>query len=359
MRGALRFIAFGLAILFVIVTVPVLFATSLGQVVTNREVIKENLNADDLLMNAVEVSARETLKNQPAISNLPDIIRDSEPLQAAIDNFFPPGWAGQQSDLIIDAVFDYLDTGDEDSLVLHIDVGPLLESLKGDPGRQLVLATLQSLPPCTDELPIIDFLSGTIELNGCLPPLIPIDLLAGQLHNLVVLAVDSNTVESLVGDTINIDLLGLDPTVSGLVRARLEQFRQVYLFGKQSLWLLWILPLACLFLIVPLAVRSPGAFGHWWGWPVLITAVLALLGSFAVPTLINFIFNTSSGTIPPTSIAFIIDQIIQSVTQALSGLWLVRVRTLAGLGLIWGVFLVAVGFITTWMLAGQPTADTN
>jgi hypothetical protein len=160
-----------------------------------------------------------------------------------------------------------------------------------------------------------------------------------------------------VGETITIDLLGLDPAVSGLVRARLEQFRSVYLFGKQSLILLWILPLACLLLIVPLAVRSPGSWGHWWGWPLVVTAVIALLGSFAVPTLINFLFDTASGAVPPTSIAFIIDQIIQSVIQTLADLWLVRVRLLAGLGLIVGLFLVSVGFITNWMLAEQPVAD--
>lgn len=355
MRNALRFIAFGLAIIFVFVTVPVIFATSLGQIVTNRQLIKDTLNADDLLMSAVEVAARETLESQPALENLPPVIRDSEPLQAALDNFLPPGWAAQQSDQIVDAVFDYLETGDESALVLEIDVAPLLESLKGERGREVVRATLDSLPPCTDELPIIDFSTGTIEIQGCLPPLVPVEILAGQLHNLVVLAVESNTVENLVGETITIDLLGVDPAVSGVVRARLQQFRQVYLFGRQSLWLLWILPLASLLLIVPLAVRSPGGLGHWWGWPVLAAGILALLGSFAVPTLINYIFETSSGTIPPTSIAFIIDQIIQSVIQTLSDLWLVRVRLLAGLGLIIGLFLVAAGFITNWMLAERPS----
>ncbi|NIW46703.1 MAG: hypothetical protein GWN30_18695, partial [Gammaproteobacteria bacterium] len=119
---------------------------------------------------------------------------------------------------------------------------------------------------------------------------------------------------------------------------------------KQSLWLLWILPLACLFLIVPLTVRSPGSWGHWWGWPLLATGILALLGSFAVPSLINSIFETSSGTIPATSIAFIIDQIIQSVIEALSDLWIVRIRLLAGLTVIAGLFLVVTGFIVNWML---------
>jgi hypothetical protein len=109
--------------------------------------------------------------------------------------------------------------------------------------------------------------------------------------------------------------------------------------------------------MIPLAVRRPGSLGHWWGWPVLVTAVAALIGSFAVPALINFLFNSSAGTIPPTSIAFIIDQIIQSVIQALTDLWLVRVRLLAGLALIAGLFLVAAGFITNWMLAEQQVSD--
>jgi hypothetical protein len=149
MQSVLRFIAFGLAIIFVIVTVPVIFATSLGQIVTNRQTIKDTLNADELLMGAVESAARQTLESQPALTNLPPLIRDSEPLQAALDNFLPPGWATQQSDQVVDAVFDYFDSGNEEELVINIDIGPLLESLKGESGRQVVLATLQSLPPGT------------------------------------------------------------------------------------------------------------------------------------------------------------------------------------------------------------------
>jgi hypothetical protein len=343
----------------VIVTVPVIFATSLGQIITNRQTIKDTLNADELLMGAVESAARQTLESQPALTNLPPLIRDSEPLQAALDNFLPPGWATQQSDQVVDAVFDYFDSGNEEELVINIDIGPLLESLKGESGRQVVLATLQSLPPCTDELPIIDFATGNIEINECLPPLIPVEILAGQIHGLVVLAVNSNTVGNLVGESIEIDLLGLDPAVSGIVRARLEQFRSVYLFGKQSLFLLWILPVVCLLLIVPMAVRKPGGLGNWWGWPLLVTAVVALLGSFAVPTLIDLIFETSAGTIPSTSIAFIIDQIIESVIQTLAGLWVVRVRLLAALALIAGLFLAASGFITNWMLSERPVGESG
>jgi hypothetical protein len=81
---------------------------------------------------------------------------------------------------------------------------------------------------------------------------------------------------------------------------------------------------------------------------------MTLLGSFAVPTLINFLFETTTAAIPPTSIAYVIDQIVQSVIQALADLWLVRVRLLAGLGLIEGLFLVAAGFIINWMLAERP-----
>jgi hypothetical protein len=325
--------------------------------VTNRTLIKQTLNADQLVMNAVEIAAQETLQNSPVIENLPDVVRESDALQEALNNFLPPGWANQQSDQIVDAIFDYLETGDESTLVLVVEIAPLLESLRGDPGRDLVLATLQSLPPCTEnDLLDLDIFSGTFDIPGCLPPLVPVELLAGQLHNLVVLAVDSNTVESVVGESITIDLLGLDPAVSGLVRARLQQFRQIYLFGKQSLLLLWLLPLACLLLILPLAVRSPGAWGLWWGWPLLVAAVLTMLGSFAVPAIINFLFETSSGAIPPTSIAYVIDQIVQSVIQALADLWLVRVRLLAGLGLISGLFMVAAGFIINWMLSEKTVS---
>jgi hypothetical protein len=91
----------------------------------------------------------------------------------------------------------------------------------------------------------------------------------------------------------------------------------------------------------------------------LAAALFALLASVAVPAMMDLLFQTSAATIPPTTIAFVIDQIVQSVVQALAELWLVRLRLLAGLGLIAGLFLVAAGFILNWMMAEQPVAESG
>jgi hypothetical protein len=52
-------------------------------------------------------------------------------------------------------------------------------------------------------------------------------------------------------------------------------------------------------------------------------------------------------------------QIIESVIQALAGLWVVRVRLIAALALIAGLFLAASGFITNWMLSERPVGESG
>ena len=50
----------------------------------------------------------------------------------------------------------------------------------------------------------------------------------------------------------------------------------------------------------------------------------------------------------------VINRLLQIAFEAMSDIWLARMRLQAGLALIVGLFLVAFGFIGTWMFTGRP-----
>ncbi|MCI0577858.1 MAG: hypothetical protein L0332_16110 [Chloroflexi bacterium] len=349
MRGCSRLLALLMALLFVATAVPVFFLYNLAQVITDREAVKQALNGEELLSEVATAMVRQELENQPGVRDLPAVVRESEALQAALDNLLPPGWAASQTDAVVDAIFNYLETGDEAALVVTVDTGPLVEALRGEAGRQLVLAVLTSLPPCTTELPNIDLATGQIDIPGCLPQFIPVDLLATQLHATVVLVIDSS------GGTLGSQVLQfnlLDPNIPGTAEARqtLQRLRQIYLVSERWSWLLWLAPLVCLALVFLLGVRSPGGFGHWLGWPILATGGLSLFLAWFSP----YLFDYGLRVAPPLQqegAVLLVGRFVRAAVEALMAIWLQRVMLQGALTFIAGLFLVGLGFIAGWMLA--------
>jgi hypothetical protein len=356
MRGCSRSSAIVVAIILVFTLVLVLFLFNFGRVITDREAIKIALKEEVLLDEATADLVRAELDNLPALQVLPPAIRESESLQGALDTLITSEWAAGQTEVVIDALFDYFETGDESELEIALDIGELLRSLRGETGRQLVVAVLEGLPTCSlDELPDIDLASGKIEISGCMPPFVPIDLVANSLHALLVNAIDEDTASAFVGDSIEINLLELDPQSRTEALASFQRVRQLYSVGRFTSWLLWLVPLACLGLIVILAVRSPGGFGHWLGWPLLVAAGIALVAAYLIlPLLLNFGLDalvTSAPSEGSTPLAF---RVLRVALEAMADIWLARVKLQSVLVLIAGLFLIALGFVGTWMYKGEP-----
>ena len=348
MQGYSRPLAAIVAVAFVVTLIPIFLIYNLSQVLTDRQAVKEAVAGELLLDEAVDVIAQQALLEFPALQNLPSFVRDSEALQGAVQAFLPPGWARQQTDAVVDAVFDFLETGDEAELVITIETGPLLDQLRGERGREMVQAAVDNLPTCTELIPNIDLSGGTIELPDCLPAIIPADFLADQLHAAMVLAIDSNLVGSLVGEQVEISLLD---TNSEEARQSWQRAHQAYTWTKRGIWLLWLIPLFCLLFIAFLAVRSPGGLGHWWGWIPDRGRVLTLLTSLLTPLLIDLSIGVVGLFIPIESTRVLVDRLMRVALEALADSWLARVRLQAGLTLIAGLFLAAAGFVVNWMLA--------
>lgn len=353
MQGCSRPLALTVAVGAVLLLMPVFLFYNLAQVMTDRQAVKEAVAGELLLDEAVDVMARQALLNYPALADLPPVVRDSTALQAALEAFLPPGWATQQTDAVVDAVYDYLETGDESKLVVNIETGLLLDQLRGERGREMVQSALESLPTCTELIPEIDLSDGTIELPGCLPPVIPVDFLANQLHAVMVLAIDSNLVSNLVGEQIEISLLD---TSSLEARQSWQRAHQAYIWTTRGVWLLWFIPAFCLLFIAFLVVRSPGGLAHWWGWILVSAGVLTLLISLLAPLMVDLGVGVAGMFIPIESTRVLVDRLLRVALETMAGNWLVRVRLQAGLALIVGLFLVAAGFVVNWMLA-EPESE--
>ena len=131
MRGCSRSSAIAVAIILVFTLVLVLLLFNFGRVVTDREAIKSSLKEEVLLDEATADLVRAELDNLPALQVLPPAVRESESLQGALDTLITSEWTAAQTDVVIDALFDYFETGDESELVISLDIGELLRSLRG------------------------------------------------------------------------------------------------------------------------------------------------------------------------------------------------------------------------------------
>lgn len=356
MRDNLRLIALALAALFVLTAVPIVFMSNLGTTVTDRDAVKQAVRGEVLLDVATTAVIRGEVEELPALKNLPPLVLESTTLQESIGELIPADWATGQTDAIVDAVFNYMETGDESVLALTIQIGPLFDSLAGEPGRQMVLGLLESLPPCSlDQLPTVDLATGEIDITVCMPPLIPVDLVATQLHGLMAQVINEETATAILGDELEFDLLGRDPEVRAARINTLESMRRFYSWSQFGVWLLWLVPLACLVVILILVVRSLGGFGHWWGWPVAIAgAVTLLMATLFSSTLLNIGLDMVGQSATAAGAGLLVNRLMRVSLEALADIWLARVRLQAGLTLITGLYLIAVGFIGNWMFARLP-----
>lgn len=356
MNDPKRILALIVAALFVAVFIPVLSVSTLARLVADREAAKVALNGEVLLDEAATLLIREGLRQQAVIDNLPALVRDSERLRLAVDELVPPDWAKGQSDAIVDAIYNYLESGDESFLTLSVETGPLFRALQGEPGRNMMLAILEGLPPCTlDNLPSIDLGAGTFDITVCMPPLVPVDLVADTLHGIVRQVINEETAAALLGERFEFSLLDLEPATRAETLSTLGRLRQFYLWSRVVTWLLWLIPILCLLLILVLVVRSPGNLGYWWGWPLVTAAGISLLMlAILFPPILDLMAERIGQPAAGAGTGAIISRLLQVAFEAMSEIWLARMRLQAGLAMIAGLFLLALGLIGTWMFARRP-----
>jgi hypothetical protein len=341
MRGCLRFLALMVAFLFIVSTALAFLMFNLARVTRDRDAVKQAIDGERLLRDTLLQLANDAVQQQAQATGLPPI--DQDVLRRSITQIVPPGWVGVQTNAAVDALFDYLEDETMSSPELVIHIAPFMASLRGEPGRQAIQTVAQSLPVCAGPQFYPSLRIDRFEIPLCIPPEINVSLMTAQIHNVLNFVLDAYPV--LVGeDTIRWRFLD-EALVSPDIRSGFEQFRWLYRLSQDWAWLLWLIPLACLFLLLLLDVRSLATFGHWWGWSMLIAGLFTIVLTFLFPYWLNATFR-SQDLLPQLGVAGIaISRFLQTVLHALMGQWLRGVSLQAAVLLIIGAFFIMLGFI--------------
>ena len=169
------------------------------------------------------------------------------------------------------------------------------------------------------------------------------DEVTQQVHTALVDTLDQNPqIDEEIG-VVSLPLLANEPTSQA--QADFQRTRRTFLLLQQRAYLLWLPPLLCLLLIVLFAVRSLGEWGRWWGWPLLLTAVITLFLAFALPALLTFMTRTAVlTTTPDDSLTLSLDQMLRELARPLLALWQRRIFIQAGVTFASGVLFLLLGW---------------
>jgi hypothetical protein len=348
MRGCLQAIAGFVAAIFVLTAVTALIGYNLIVVATDREAVKELFaGLDEVVRQSAPALIMEAARQEALARGITDLPLDEAQIETAVATVIPPGWMDAQAAAAVDGLYDYLETGDPAAAEVTLDTRPLLDSLLGPAGQQMVTAVITNLPPCTD---VPNFSTvGNVEVPDCLAPGTNVQEVSAAVHTAVVQAIESNP--ELLANTgaVRLPLFGEEGAtgISAERRAELERVQRNFMLARSWGWALWLLPLACLLLIALLVVRSLPTWGHWWGWPLVMAAVVTLFFAILMPALLTFTMRTAvpAETVGPLTLP--IRQLGLNLVTTVADRWLGRVYFQAGILLALGVGLVLMAFGVT------------
>ncbi|MEJ2750709.1 MAG: hypothetical protein P8183_22800, partial [Anaerolineae bacterium] len=283
----MKLISFLTAVLFVITAVLVLLGVNLAHIITNRDQVKAlALQAEPLLLDVAPQVAADMLQSQAQEQGLPPIPVDTAVLAEAIQMVLPPEWMSSQMETAVDDVFDGLEAGTPTDIVVELDAAPLLARVRGEPGQQAMTLVVESLPPCAEGNDSAALTVRGVAVPDCLPPDLTAAEAAQLAHDLLVETLDQNPQLVAEAEQLQVPLLTLG-RLSPKRRFLFEWLHWFFLVAQGWAGFLWLIPAGLLLLIWLLVVRSWADWGRWWGWPLLVTAVLTFLAAWSMPLVIT------------------------------------------------------------------------
>jgi hypothetical protein len=342
MRGCTQLSGWFFAVIFVTTAVFTLFLVNLAHGLTDRETVKSVLNLEPVVRETVPILLAESLRRSAAERGLAVDLIDDAALEAAFDVVVPPGYVDDLTETAVDGLYDYLETGDPDQATLSLDVRPMIERLQGEPGQQAALALVQTLPPCDQPLTPEQLQTGQIVLNNCVPPNVPLETAALTLHQAIVDSLNENP-QIIGAGTVQLNLFE-SGRVNQAQLAQVQRIQRTFVFVQQWGWTLWFIPLLSLALIFTLVVRSVSQWGFWWGWPLLVAGLSAVLLAAMVPAVL-LVYSRTAVTLTADG-GLTLATISRRLADTLTDLWLRRVLIQSAIMTAVGFGFVLLGFVT-------------
>ncbi|GAB4505235.1 MAG: hypothetical protein Fur0043_22300 [Anaerolineales bacterium] len=256
-----------LVVLFVISALAALLAFNLERTAFDAETYQKAFAKQQFYDQLPGILAK-ALTGSNAPGSLPPAMQGLNTLQWEnfIRNLLPPEALQTMGDATLASLFDYINGSAE---TVQIPLTPLKQSMSSDVGVQAVLTMLHAQPDCTLEqvarLTVAALTEGQIALCN----------LPEDVYPLVTPVIQRQLQWTAEALPEQLTLLG------GPENSRIQNLRQRLQSLRLVMRLSPLLPLAFLFALTLLAVRSLHDWLAWWGGPFLATGLAALLSALA------------------------------------------------------------------------------
>jgi len=251
-----------------------------------------------------------------------------EEREAITDLFVPEAWIRDQILQVTTQFFGWFDSPST-TLVLTVDTGPVAANLTGDAAASIVERVIESWPACT--LADVGGMIGSGAMPGsqgfplCEPP----EPLRGVVVSTMVGAL------RLLGESLPARLAIVDQGFQDTDKL-MQTKEQVRLIRFVARWGI-LLSLALLGAITVLAVRSWKELSRWWGIPLLLGGLLALVPVLLGGRLLHWLvarLTVELGGLP--ALTELAEALVQAIGAAVlrPQAWHAVVFTVVGLALI-------------------------
>jgi len=208
MRILLKVLAVLAAIAFVIVTVPIVFTSNLFVTLTDREEIKHVLDSNNLVMELAPLALAEGIEKDLRDRGEPVANIDPDVMRQVLDEVVPPDWLAMNQTLILNALYDSVESGDITAAEVELDFRPILERIGGDKGKRAIRIFLESLPECPDPQARFHMSTYDLRLPGCLPADTTLDEATEMTHGVAIEVVNYHTQYNAEAGVLRTSLFG-------------------------------------------------------------------------------------------------------------------------------------------------------
>lgn len=217
---------------------------------------------------------------------------EAEQWELLLGEILSANWLQAQTESVIDQLFVFLDS-DDTTPSITISLADLKSRLMGRNGVETVLKIIEAQPTCTqDQLrEIINSFENddsSTELLSCRPPQEILDEYLSSMVETLNEVIESLPDEVVLGENLMDSDLDEEIETDEDEMQVGKTLRRVRTYMRLSP----IVPIGFLLLIAVFGVRSFREFLQWWGIPLLLTGLIALVFSILSMPIFNWFIKT-------------------------------------------------------------------
>jgi hypothetical protein len=313
------------AIFFIATTLAALLLFNMERIVFNPNPYKTALANENFYQRLPSILG-EVLARDANESNMPFARQlTSENWATIVQTLLPPEQQHSMTEAAITQIFAYLNNETSNP---QVSLLALKQRLSGSAGLDAAINLIHAQPDCTAEQ--LAQLTASFGQVLCNPPQDVLNLAKPILQSQL------NVIATQIPDQIS--LMGTDSQSLRLGNLRFVRF---------IMQLSPLIPLAFLFGITILAVRTFKGWLAWWGWPFLIAGVIGAISGFSGAPLLrtaieNYILRRTQLTIPSELtevMRTMMDDVLRKIFQPAG--WQALILTGSGLGMLVITFLIS------------------